>query len=87
MRPLCMSKMNNDFEIGMKVSLDEEYGVVVKSELDEPNFYGMIRWDTESESDFESWNGLFGTFLQKGGKIIEQSHQFEFINDDGTLKK
>ena len=46
--------MKNDFEIGMKVSLDGEFGIVVKSELDEPNFYGMIRWDSKSESDFSS---------------------------------
>jgi len=26
----------------MKVSLDEEFGIVIKSELDEPNSYGMI---------------------------------------------
>ncbi|MGV6832042.1 MAG: hypothetical protein ACWA5P_10855 [bacterium] len=71
----------------MKVSLDGEYGVVVKSELDEPNFIGMIRWDTQSQSDLESWNGLFGTFIQNGGKILDNEYEFEFINDDGTLKK
>lgn len=78
--------MKNDFEIGMKVSLNGETGIVVRSELDEPNFYGVIRWDTKSKSDFESWNGLFGSFLQQGGKIINSSYQFEFINEDGTLK-
>lgn len=78
--------MEKEFEIGMKVSLQGEYGVVVKSELDKPDSYGMIRWDTKSESDFESWNGLFGTFLQQGGSIVEHSYQFKFINDDGTLK-
>ena len=79
--------MKNDFEIGMKVSLDGEFGIVVKSELDEPNFYGMIRWDSKSESDFETWNGMFGSFIQQGGKIIDSSHQFEFINEDGTAKQ
>jgi hypothetical protein len=78
--------MKNDFEIGMKVSLDGEYGVVVHSELDQPNFIGMIRWDTNSKSDLESWNGLFGTFMQNGGKILDDNYEFEFINDDGTLK-
>jgi hypothetical protein len=78
--------MKTGFEIGMKVSLDGEYGIVVKSELDEPSFYGMIRWDTKSESDFESWNGLFGSFIQQGGKVLERSHQFKHINDDGSLK-
>ena len=79
--------MKNDFKIGMKISLDGEFGIVVKSELDEPNFYGMIRWDSKSDSDFESWNGLFGSFIEQGGKIIRSSHQFEFINEDGTLKQ
>jgi hypothetical protein len=78
--------MKTNFEIGMKVSLNGEFGIVVKSELDENDYYGMIRWDTASESDFESWNGLFGSFLQQGGKILEQSHQFKYINDDGSLK-
>ncbi len=78
--------MKTDFEIGMKVSLHGEFGIVVKSELDEPNFIGMIRWDTKSKSDFESWNGLFGTFIQNGGKVIDKNYEFEFINDDGTLK-
>ena len=79
--------MKNDFEIGMKVELEGEFGVVVKSELDKPNFYGSIRWYNESESDVEMWNGLFGTFIQFGGKVIDQDHEFQFINNDGSLKK
>lgn len=79
--------MKDDFEIGMKVSLNGKYGVVVKSELDAPNFIGMIRWDTESKSDLESWNGLFGSFIQNGGKILDNDFEFEFIYEDGSLKK
>lgn len=78
--------MKNGFEISMKVSLDGEFGVVVKSSLDEPNFIGTIRWDTKSEFDFEDWNGLFGSFIQSGGKILDDNYKFQFISDDGTLK-
>ncbi|AEE20237.1 hypothetical protein [Dokdonia sp. 4H-3-7-5] len=80
-------KKNHDFVHGTKVSLDGEFGVVIKSELDEPNFCGIIRWDSNKESDNEDWRGMFGTFINQGGLIIDQNHQFEFINDDGTLKK
>ena len=79
--------MNDSFKIGMKVSLNGEFGVVVKSKLDKPNFYGMIRWDNPKESDFEDWRGQFGTFRNIGGQILDQMHQFEFICDDGNLKK
>lgn len=78
--------MKNDFEIGMKVSLEGEFGIVIESEIDKPSFVGMIRWDTKPKSDFENWHGLFGSFLQSGGKIIDDNYDFEFINDDGTLK-
>ncbi|WP_452227601.1 hypothetical protein [Lacinutrix sp. MEBiC02404] len=80
-------KKNQDFTHGTKVSLNGEFGVVIKSELDEPNFCGIIRWDTNQETDEEDWRGVFGTFLNQGGKIINDNHQFEFINDDGTLKQ
>ncbi len=79
--------MNDSFKIGMKVYLNGEFGVVVKSELDKPNFYGMIRWDNPKESDFEDWRGQFGTFKDIGGQILHQTYQFEFICDDGNLKK
>ena len=79
-------KKNHDFTHGTKVYLNGEFGVVIKSELDELNFYGVIRWDSNKESDHEDWRGMFGTFMNQGGKIIDKSHQFEFINDDGTLK-
>jgi hypothetical protein len=79
--------MNDSFKIGKKVSLNGEFGVVVKSELDKPDFYGLIRWDTNKESDFEDWRGQFGTFKNIGGLILDKIHQFKFIDDDGNLKK
>ncbi|HEU4790734.1 MAG TPA: hypothetical protein VFS71_13695 [Flavobacterium sp.] len=78
--------MNADFEYGMKVSLGGEFGVVVKSELDKPDFYGRICWDTEKEFDFEDWHGLFGSFINQGGKIIDKNYQFRYISEDGSKK-
>lgn len=77
---------NEDFINGAKVSLNNEFGVVLDKK-DRHNMYGIIRWDTEKVKDFEEWNGLFGTFLEIGGKIIEQDYVFKFINDDGTMKE
>ena len=45
--------MEKEFNPGMKVWLNGEFGVVVKFEPDNQNFYGVIRWDTEKELDFE----------------------------------
>jgi hypothetical protein len=79
-------KKNHDFVSGTKVSVNGEFGVIVKSELDKPNLFGTIRWDTAKENDTEDWNGMFGTFTKIGGKIIDQNHIFKYINDDGTKK-
>ncbi|AXO79601.1 hypothetical protein DZC78_04070 [Olleya aquimaris] len=79
--------MNDSFKIGMKVSLNGEFGIVVKSEFDKPDFYGLIRWDNSKESDFEDWRGQFGTFKSLGGQILDKTHLFEFITEDGNLKK
>lgn len=79
--------MNDSFKIGMKVSLNGEFGIVVKSEFDKPDFHGLIRWYNRKESDFEDWRGQFGTFKSLGGQILDKTHQFEFITDDGDLKK
>jgi len=78
--------MSTDFNLGMKVSLSGEYGIVIKSNLEEFNQYGIIRWDTEKENDIEDWRGMFGTFTEMGGKIIEENYTFKFINDDGNAK-
>lgn len=77
--------MQQDFLPGMKVSVDNEYGVVLDERTDNGD-YGLIRWDTNKENDCEDWRGLFGTFLNIGGQIIDQSFEFKFINDDGAKK-
>ena len=74
------------FITGMKVSLEGEVGVVLVPELDQPDFCGMIRWDTINENDFEDWRGQFGTFIQLGGKVLNENYDFKFINDDGSKK-
>jgi hypothetical protein len=78
--------MKIDFNLGMKVHLNGEFGVVIKSETDDSKFHGVVRWDTEKEIDLEDWTGMFGLFLNLGGEIIDGKHQFNYINDDGTLK-
>ncbi|AZA51837.1 hypothetical protein [Chryseobacterium sp. G0201] len=78
------SNIDNDFNPRTKVFLDDEYGVVL--DIMRSGFYGMVRWDTPKELDNEDWIGLFGVFTQIGGKIIDQNHQFKYINDDGSLK-
>lgn len=79
--------MENDFNFGMKVSLNNEFGVVIKDEFDKPNFCGVIRWDTSKENDIEDWRGQFGAFVNIGGKILNDNYSFRFINDDGSLKQ
>ncbi|MBF4471083.1 hypothetical protein [Flavobacterium sp. HJJ] len=79
-------KRNRDFVKGTKVLSNGEFGVVLDKTTDN-EMYGQIRWDTSEENDIEDWRGLFGSFLQTGGKIINQEHQFKYINDDGTTKK
>jgi hypothetical protein len=73
-----------DFQVGTKVFLENEYGVIVN--LKSHEFSTMIRWDTPDEKDFEDWSGMWGPFVQIGGKIIDSNYQFKYINDDGTLK-
>jgi hypothetical protein len=78
--------MNKDFVEGMKVSLDGEFGVVIKSDTKNPDLYGIIIWDTNKENDFEDWRGQFGSFIQIGGKVLNANYLFQFINDDGSKK-
>ena len=81
-----------DFYPFMKVSLNNEYGVVTDQFVETPpNYggdkqYGLIRWDSKKESDFEDWRGLFGVFVSQGGHEIAKDHQFKYINDDGSFK-
>ncbi|WP_240628224.1 hypothetical protein [Flavobacterium anhuiense] len=49
--------MEKDFIYGMKVSLGNEFGVVIKDENDQSTFCGLIRWDTPKENDIEDWKG------------------------------
>ena len=64
--------------------MNEENGVVLDVEIN--GIYGKIRWDTNKENDIEDWSGLFGSFFDAGGKILNQDFKFKHINDDGTLK-
>lgn len=70
----------------MKVTQNGEFGVVINAETQWPNVYGIIRWDNSRENDTEDWRGQFGTFIQLGGSILDESYSFQYINDDGTLK-
>jgi CO dehydrogenase/acetyl-CoA synthase beta subunit len=76
----------NDFIYGMKVTQNGEFGVVIKAEPDRSNLCGIIRWDNSRENDTEDWRGQYGTFIQLGGKILDDNYSFQFINDDGSLK-
>lgn len=76
------------FYVGMKVSLNNEFGVVIEPKRDtfwdeEP---GIIRWDTNRDSDEEDWRGLYSSFIDSGGKEISSSYIFRYINDNGELK-
>ncbi|MDR3026346.1 hypothetical protein [Chryseobacterium sp.] len=73
-----------DFQAGTKVFLDNEYGIIVNLKFHKNST--VIRWDTSVENDFEDWSGMWGPFVQMGGKIIDPGYQFKYINDDGTLK-
>ncbi|MCU7615050.1 hypothetical protein N0B16_11430 [Chryseobacterium sp. GMJ5] len=77
-------KVDDDFISGTKVFLNNKCGIVIKNEND--NNCGIIRWDTPKAIDEENWIGMFGIFKEAGGIIIENSHQFKYINDDGSLK-
>ena len=79
-------KRNHDFIPGTKVSLRNEFGVVLDKTVDN-NLFGQIRWDTDKENDVEDWRGLFGSFLQAGGQVIDQDYKFRFIDDNGNLKQ
>lgn len=78
-------KRNHDFLNGTIVFMNNEFGVVLEK-TSTSNVFGEIRWDTNKEDDIEDWRGQFGSFLDSGGKIINQEHQFQFINNDGSLK-
>lgn len=78
-------KRNQGFLPGNIVLLNDEIGVVLKNN-DDNDVPGLIRWDTYGNNDIEDWRGMFGSFLQIGGEVIEQDYLLRFINRDGTLK-
>lgn len=45
--------MEKDFIYGMKVSLHNESGIVIRDKEDQSFFCGLIRWDTPKENDIE----------------------------------
>lgn len=79
-------KRNQEFIPWTKVSLKGEFGVVLDKTVDN-NLVGLIKWDSEKENDIEDWRGLFGSFLQAGGQVVDQDHKFKFIDDKGRSKK
>lgn len=76
-------KRNQEFVAGAKVSLGDEFGVVLNTENE---IYGLIRWDTNVDDDTEDWRYIFGSFQDMGGEVINPDFKFEFINDDGSKK-
>ncbi len=66
--------------------MTNEFGVVLEKTADN-DLVGLIRWDTGKENDVEDWRGLFGSFIQSGGKVVDQNYKFKFIDDKGQLKK
>jgi len=75
------------FEVGNKIDLLGDFGVVVQTyDLDENNaIIGgdlIVRWDSRIEADYESCSGNLEPFIVR----IEEDYEFIYINDDGTEK-
>lgn len=81
--------MDNGFYIGMKVTLNNEYGVVIEraGDADWDKEPGIIRWDSNKQINDEDWRGLYGSFVDSSGKEIDSTHEFQFINEKGELIK
>lgn len=77
-------KRNQGFKVGCKVSLEGEFGVVLNTNN---GYCGLICWDSDVEDDTEDWRGMFESFQDIGGEIIDPDYKFKFINDDGSKKK
>lgn len=87
MREVIDIEYTEFFEVGDKVSFCNKLGVVMETyHLDENNRITggdlIICWDTKVECDFEVFSGDRENFLFK----IDPSYEFEYINDDGTIK-
>ena len=78
--------MEKDFIYGMKVSLDNEFGIVIRDKEDKSFSCGLICWDTPKENDIEDWRGQFGTFIRIGGTILNSDYEFKYITEEGLSK-
>ena len=75
--------MSNDFDVGMKVRLDGNIGLVIESPKDNTSHLsGIILWDTSELNDTEDWRGLWGTCKRSGGEVLPQSTVFHYIKID-----
>lgn len=87
MREIIDIEYSEFFEVGDKVCLVNKCGVVVQAYQVENNVVSggklIICWDSPVECDFEVVRGEEENFLFR----IDQSYEFEYINDDGTNKK
>ena len=81
--------MIEDFKPGMKVSLSGENGLVLNEyhDYETHRSYGLILWDTEKDNDTEDWRGLFGSFQDAGGTILEKDFKFTYLKEDELTKK
>jgi len=73
-------KRNQEFLPGTKLTLNNENGIVLNEETN--GIYGKILWDTEKENNIEDWSGLIGSFIDSGGKILNQNFEFKYIKDN-----
>jgi len=86
-----MQEKNLDFQPGMKVSLNGEIGIILddfsewhreaisdstQTYSNSKKCYGYIKWEN---GDIEDWCGLFGSFKQSGGIII---NDYKFQNEE-----
>ncbi|MEN2488273.1 hypothetical protein AAYQ05_10800 [Flavobacterium sp. B11] len=78
--------MEKDFIYGMKGSLENESGIVIRDKEDQSFFCGLIRWDTPKENDIEDWRGQFGTFIRVRGIILDSDYEFKYITEEGLSK-
>ena len=87
MREIIDIEYSEFFEVGDKVCLASKIGVVVQTyELDNSIVTGgklIVCWDSPVDCDFEVIRGEKENFLFR----IDQSYEFEYINDNRTKKQ
>ncbi|WP_426279008.1 hypothetical protein ACN9MN_07195 [Chryseobacterium sp. S-02] len=59
----------------------EEFKIGTKVFLD--GEYGVV---VDLKKHENSWCSMWLSFVQMGGKLIDQNYQFTYINDDGSVK-